>query len=166
MRYELIIAALGTGLLVWAAVQDVRRRTIPVLAGFGMLLLGLVVLIAQSRYLLAGYFVVAIWCTRGGVWRIVLAAALIVVLWLGGRDAVPLVLGTVFVAILFWRMWFGRGDAEVALGLMGVGHDWLVVGLVFGLTILTGIVLTVAGGCAVVSELAGMQAAIARSNSL
>lgn len=142
MSFAVIVAMLGTVLLVWAAVQDVRRGKVPVVAGFGMLMLGLAVLIQQTLYLWAAYFVVAIWCSRGGAWRAVLAGASLVMMWLYGWDALPIVLGVLFVSTLFWMKWFGGGDAQLAMGLIGIGHDWLVLGMLFGLTIVVGIVLT------------------------
>jgi Flp pilus assembly protein protease CpaA len=143
MRLELVIAVVGTGLLVWAAVEDIRQRKIPVAAGFGMLLLGLAVLIWQSWYIWAAYFAVAVWCTRGGPWRYVLVGASLAVLWLYTWEAVPMVVGVLFVSTLFWMKWFGGGDAQLAMGLVGIGHDWLVIAIIFGLTIVVGIVLTI-----------------------
>jgi hypothetical protein len=108
-----------------------------------MLLLGLVVLVVESLYIWAAYFLVAIWSTRGGMWRYVLFAASLVVVWLYGWEALPMVCGVLFVATLFWMKWFGGGDAQLAMGLVGIGHDWPVIGMVFGLTIAAGIARTV-----------------------
>ncbi len=49
MIFNIIIAALGTALLVWAAIVDSRTRKIPVAAGFGMLGLGLAVLVKGAK---------------------------------------------------------------------------------------------------------------------
>jgi hypothetical protein len=141
--FESAVAAVGTGLLVWAAVEDVRRRKVPVIAGFGMLLLSLIVLVVQSWYIWAAYFVIAVWCTRGGIWKYVLVAASLVMVWLYPWDALPIVVGVLFVSTLFWMKWFGGGDAQLAMGLVGIGHDWIVLGILFGLTIVVGIVLTI-----------------------
>jgi hypothetical protein len=141
--FEIAVAVVGTGLLVWAAVEDVRRRKVPVIAGFGMLLLSLIVLVVQSWYIWAAYFVIAVWCTRGGIWKYVLVAASLVMVWLYPWDALPIVAGVLFVSTLFWMKWFGGGDAQLAMGLVGIGHDWIVLGILFGLTIVVGIVLTI-----------------------
>lgn len=143
MTFEIAVAGVGTTLLVWAALEDAQRKKIPMVAGFGMLLLGLAVLVQVSLYVWALYYIVAIWSTRGGVWRYVLIAASLVMFWLYAWEALPIVCGVLFVATLFWMKWFGGGDAQLATGLIGVGHDWMVLGLVFGLTILAGVVLTV-----------------------
>jgi Flp pilus assembly protein protease CpaA len=140
--FEFMIAVLGTGLLIWAAVVDLRDRKIPMAAGFGLLLLGLVVLIVESLYLWAAYFVLAVWCTRGGIWRYVLFGASLLMIFQYTSEALPLIVGVLLVSILFWMKWFGGGDAQIATGLIGIGHDWIVLGMVFGLTIVTGIILT------------------------
>lgn len=137
------VAVVGTVLLVWGAVADAKWRKIPVLAGFGMLGLGLIVLLAEGLYAWAAYYLVAIWCTRGGIWRYVLGGASLVMLLVAGWEVLPLVVGVLLVATLFWMRWFGGGDSQLAVGLIGIGHDWLVVGMMFGLTIVVAIVLSV-----------------------
>jgi hypothetical protein len=141
--FEIGVAVAGTGLLAWAAVEDARRRKIPVAAGFGTLLLGLAVLVEASLYTWAAYYLLAIWCTRGGVWRYVLVAASVLMVFLYPGEGLPLVVGVLFVATLFWMKWFGGGDAQLATGLIGIGHDWKVLGMVFGLTIVVGVLLTI-----------------------
>ena len=145
MIFNIIIAALGTALLVWAAIVDSRTRKIPVAAGFGMLGLGLAVLVRDDGVIpfWAMYYLLAIWCTRGGVWQIVLVVASIGMLWAFEWEAAPLVLGITFVSLLFWRNWFGGGDSQLAFGMIGIGHDWLVLALLFGLTIVFGVGLTI-----------------------
>ena len=145
MIFNIIIAALGTALLVWAAIVDSRTRKIPVAAGFGMLGLGLAVLVRDGGAIpfWAMYYLLAIWCTRGGVWQPVLVVASIGMLWAFEWEAAPLVLGNTFVSLLFWRKWFGGGDSQLAFGLIGIGHDWLVLALLFGLTIVLGVGLTI-----------------------
>ena len=143
MTFEIAVAVLGTAALVWAAGVDVRTRKIPAPAGFGMLGLGLLVLLWEKWYIGAAYFVLAIWCTRGRGWQYLLLAGSAVMLWTYQWEGAPLVAGVLLVATIFWMKWFGGGDAQLGMGLIGVGHDWLVLGLVFGLTILVGIVMTV-----------------------
>ena len=145
MIFNIVVAALGTALLVWAAIVDSRIRKIPVAAGFGMLGLGLAVLV-KGRWNIpfwVMYYLFAIWCTRGGVWQIVLVVASIGMLWAFEWEAAPLVLGITFVSFLFWRNWFGGGDSQLAFGLIGIGQDWLVLALLFGLTIVFGVGLTI-----------------------
>ena len=102
-------------------------------------------MLGERLWLSAAYYVVAIWCTRDGVWRIVLAVASLALVGVGGEAAVPLVLGALFVSLTFWMKWFGGGDAQLALGLIPIGHDWAVLAFVFGLTLLAGLVLTISG---------------------
>jgi len=141
--YKIIVAALGTGLLIWAAIVDSRTRKIPVAAGFGMLGLGLVVLLWESWYLWAAYYVLAIWCTRGGIWKMVLVVASLGMLLIEGWEAAPMVAGILFVSFLFWQKWFGGGDSQLAFGLIGIGHDWIVLAILFGLTIIFGVLMTI-----------------------
>ncbi|MEA1977752.1 MAG: hypothetical protein U9N80_07605 [Chloroflexota bacterium] len=145
MIFKFVVAALGTALLVWAAIVDSRIRKIPVAAGFGMIGLGLAVLVKEGWNVpfWAMYYLLAIWCTRGGVWQIVLVVASIGMLWAFEWEAAPLVLGITFVSFLFWRNWFGGGDSQLAFGLIGIGHDWLVLALLFGSTIVLGVGLTI-----------------------
>jgi len=143
MTFNFGAAMLGTGLLAWAALADARTRKVPVAAGLGMLGLGLVVLVREGWVFGAAYYLLAIWCTRGGAWRYVLIAASGVMLWLYPWEAAPFVLGVLFVSTLFWMKWFGGGDAQLAIGLIGIGHDWVVLGLLFGLTILASFALTI-----------------------
>jgi hypothetical protein len=141
--FEIGVAIAGTGLLAWAAVADARRRKIPIVAGFGMLLLGLAVLVEASLYTWAAYYLLAIWCTRGGAWRYVLVGASLLMVFEYTWEGLPLVVGVLFVASLFWMKWIGGGDAQLATGLIGIGHDWNVLGMVFGLTIVVGVLLTI-----------------------
>ena len=142
MTFNIGVAVLGTALLAWAAAADARTRKVPMLAGLGMLGLGLAVLLREG-WIGAAYYLVAIWCTRGGIWRFVLGAASVVMLLLYTWEAAPFVLGVLFVSTLFWMKWFGGGDAQLAIGLIGIGHDWVVLGLLFGLTIVVGVALMI-----------------------
>jgi len=142
MTFNIGVAVLGTALLAWAVAADARTRKVPMLAGLGMLGLGLAVLLREG-WIGAAYYLVAIWCTRGGIWRFVLGAASVVMLLLYTWEAAPFVLGVLFVSTLFWMKWFGGGDAQLAIGLIGIGHDWVVLGLLFGLTILVGVALII-----------------------
>jgi Flp pilus assembly protein protease CpaA len=143
MTFEIAVAALGTAALAWAAGADVKTREIPAPAGFGMLGLGVLVLLLEKWYVGAAYFVLAIWCTRGKGWQYLLLVGSAVMLWAYQWQAAPLVVGVLLVTMIFRMKWFGGGDAQLAMGLVGVGHDWLVMGLVFGLTILVGIVTVI-----------------------
>ena len=142
MTFNIGVAVLGTALLAWAVAADARTRKVPMLAGLGMLGLGLAVLLREG-WIGAAYYLVAIWCTRGGIWRFVLGAASVVMLLLYTWEAAPFVLGVLFVSTLLWMKWFGGGDAQLAIGLIGIGHDWVVLGLLFGLTILVGVALMI-----------------------
>jgi hypothetical protein len=143
VMFDIGVAVAGSGLLAWAAVEDARRRKIPMAAGVGMLVLGLAVLVQASLYIWAAYYLLAIWCTRGGIWRYVLVGASLLMVFLYPWEGLPLVVGVLFVATLFWMKWFGGGDAQLATGLVGIGHNWIVLGMVFGLTIAVGVLLTI-----------------------
>jgi hypothetical protein len=135
------IYVLVTLLLIWAAWVDIRTRQIPVIAGYGILTLGLIVLLLNQLWIEAVYYALAIWCTSGGVWKTVLSIASLILVFIRGEEVIPLVLGVLIVAIFFWMNRFGGGDSQLAIGLIGVGHDWPVLAFLAGTTILAWLII-------------------------
>jgi hypothetical protein len=136
---NLFIAILVTLLLAWAAYFDVKTRLIPISAGYGLLLVGLFVLLWNQLWIEAAYYVLAIWCTSGGIWRLVLILASALTIFIRGEASIPLVLGILSVSAAFWAGRFGGGDAQLAIGLIGVGHDWPILFFLLCVTSLIGI---------------------------
>jgi hypothetical protein len=131
----LVVAILTTVLLTWAARVDYRTRKIPRGAGFGVIAIGLFVLLWNQLWIEAVYYLLAIWCTSGGVWRLVLIMISMATVFIRGENSIPLVVGIVLVAVFFWMRWIGGGDAQLAIGLIGIGHDWPILTLLAGCTI-------------------------------
>ena len=134
---NILVASLATVFLIWAARVDYRIRKIPRGAGFGILAIGLFVLLWNQLWVEALFFVIAIWCTSGGIWSLVLILISMATVFLQGEASLPLVLGIVLVSLFFWMRWFGGGDAQLAIGLIGIGHDWTILALLAGCTILS-----------------------------
>ena len=138
---NVVISCLTTVLLIWAARFDYMTRKIPRGAGFSLLAIGLFVLLWKQLWIEALYYVIAIWCTSGGIWALVLIMASLATVFAHGESSIPLVLGIVLVSVFFWVHWFGGGDAQLAIGLIGIGHDWTVLALLAGATIFLMILL-------------------------
>jgi hypothetical protein len=134
---NILVASFATVLLLWAARVDYRIGKIPRGAGFGILAIGLFVLLWNQMWVEAVFYVVAIWCTSGGIWSLVLILASIMTMSIQGESSLPLVVGIVFVSLFFWMRWFGGGDAQLAIGLLGIGHDWMILVLLVGCTIIS-----------------------------
>ncbi len=138
---NIVISSLTTVILIWAARFDYMTRKIPRGAGFSILAIGLFVLLWNQYWIEALYYVLAIWCTSGGIWSLVLILASLATIFVRGENSIPLVLGIILASVFFWMHWFGGGDAQLAIGLIGIGHDWAVLALLAGSTIFLMILL-------------------------
>jgi hypothetical protein len=136
---EGLLEIVASSALICASVGDVRSRRIPILAGYGMLVIGLVLLLLNALWLETVFYLAAIWGSRGGIWRLPILISALVLLAQGRLDTVPFVLGTLYVLTIFELGWFGGGDAQLALGLIAIGRDWIILGYLFGGTILLGL---------------------------
>ncbi len=134
---------LASGALAFAASHDWKTRRVPTAVGFGMLGIGLGFLVLGKDWLGAGFYLAAIWGSRGGFWRVPIIVLGIWMVGEGGLASVPLALGVLYTLAIFWLGWFGGGDAQLALGLLALGSDWWILGYLFGGTILLAIVLVV-----------------------
>lgn len=142
MALEIALYVLASGALIWAGYSDIKSRRVPVIAGFGLLGMGLVFLLLGRQWIQAAFFLLAIWGSRGRRWGLPIAALGFVVLALD-LSSLPFVLGVMFVLFIFWMGWFGGGDAQLALGLMALGNDGWIVAYLFGGTIVVALVLSI-----------------------
>jgi len=142
MALEIGLYVLASAALIWAAYSDIKTRRVPIVAGFGLLGVGLLFLLIGRLWIHAAFFLLAIWGSRGKIWSVPVAALGIAVLILD-LSSLPFVLGVLFVLLIFWMGWFGGGDAQLALGLMAMANDWLIVAYLFGGTILVAVVLSI-----------------------
>ena len=133
---RVILYVLASAALLWAAVGDFRKRKIPRVAGFGLLLIGLIFLLINQMWLEAVFYLTAIWGSRGG-WWIVLYVLIAIGVVYRELDSLPLVVGILFVLSMFEYGWFGGGDSQVAFGLVAIASDvWMVLYLMTGAVVL------------------------------
>jgi hypothetical protein len=129
--------------LIWAASNDFTTRQVSVATGIGMLAIGAISLSIGKHWLPLGFYLAAIWGSRGGIWRVLVFVLAILVVGQGGLGGVPLAVGIIYALSIFWLGWFGAGDAQLAFGLVALGQDWWILGYIFGGTILLAGVLLV-----------------------
>lgn len=140
--FEIALYALFAGLLLGAAVSDARSRRIPFRIGLGLLLLAAALLVIQGYYFEAVFLVLAVIGSRGGWWSLAVWSFAIVFLAEAGEErALPMVVGILFFHLMFATRRLGGGDAQVAYALVGIAHDWAILALVLGATIVAGLIL-------------------------
>ncbi len=142
MALEIGLYVLASAALIWAAYSDIKTRRVPLVAGFGLLGVGLLFLLIGHLWIHAAFFLLAIWGSRGKAWSVPVAALGAAVLIID-LSALPFVIGVMFVLFIFWMGWFGGGDAQLALGLMAMANGWWMVAYLFGGTILVAVVLSI-----------------------
>jgi len=133
-----VLLILMSVLLIAAVVGDALTRRIPIVAGYGLLAVGLAALLLRERWLEAAFYLTAIWGSRGGIGRLLILVAGVILL-AQGCEPIPFVAGTLYALIIFELGWFGGGDAQLAFGLMAVGRDWWMAAYLFGGTMLLGL---------------------------
>jgi hypothetical protein len=132
-----------SGLLIYSAVIDLKKREVPYVAGIGILLIGVVTLFWEQHWLLGVFFLVAVMGSRGGLWGIAAVAAVLTTLAVPGlmAEAYPFILAIFFIIIMFRFGVFGQGDAVLAFGLLAIAYkDGLWMPLALLGTTLIGIV--------------------------
>jgi len=137
---EHVLAVLASLALMWAAVKDIQTRFIPRIAGFSVLAIGLGYLLLNAMWLESVFFLVAIWGSRGGVWRLPILVQAVLLLSNDLRS-LSYVLGILYVLVIFDLGWFGGGDAQLAFALVALGRDWWILVYLFAGTILLGFAL-------------------------
>ena len=138
--YGLISAA-----LVWSAVADARTRRVPRAAGWGVLAGGLAALLVGERWLEALLYAGVVLASgyRGMLPALALCALGLLVV-ASGMGSFPLVVGLGYVLLTFRLGWLGGGDAQLALGLIGLAGDWLMLGYLFGVYIVVALLFVLA----------------------
>jgi len=127
---------------VIAAISDWRTRRVPIVAGYGIILLSIVFLSVQSLWWSVVFFILVIYGSRS-------PSAMLpsVIIWLimaqSSEANTPFVAGLYLVTLLLWLGWFQGGDAQIAYGLMALGKDWWIFGYIFGGTVFFGILLMI-----------------------
>ncbi len=132
-----------SGLLIYAAVIDLKKRIVPFVAGIGILLIGAVTLFWEQHWLLGVFYLVAVMGSRGGLWGLAAVAAALTTLAVTGlaAEAYPFILAIFFIITMFRFGVFGQGDAVLAFGLLAIAYkDGLWMPLALLSTSLIGII--------------------------
>lgn len=131
-------------LLVYAAVEDLRRREVPYTAGIGLMLFGGFGLIWNQHWLLVVFYFSAVIGSKGGIWGLLPVAAGLITISLPGLmgEAYPFIVAILFVILMFGFRAIGPGDAVLAFGLLAIAYEsrlWMPL-VLLGSSIATGIV--------------------------
>ncbi|MFO8037064.1 MAG: hypothetical protein R6U57_10600 [Anaerolineales bacterium] len=132
-----------SGLLGYAAVEDVRRRVVPYAAGIGLLLVGAGALFWDQHWMLGLFYLSAVIGSKGGIWGLLPAVFGLSTLAVPGLmgEAYPFIIAIFFVNLMFGFGAIGEGDAVLAYGLLAIAYEsglWMPVALL--VTSLLGIV--------------------------
>ena len=123
-----------SGLLIYAAVEDIRKREVPYIAGIGLMLFGAFTLIWDQHWLLLVFYLSAVIGSKGGVWGLLPAAMGLSALAVPGLmgEAYPFILAILFVNAMFGFCAIGAGDAVLAYGLLAMAYEsglWMPLAL-------------------------------------
>jgi Flp pilus assembly protein protease CpaA len=122
---NLALKLIISGLLAYAAVEDIRKREVPYVAGVGIMLFGAFALFWDQHWLLGVFYLVAVMGSRGGLWglaSIVVGLATLAVPGLAA-EAYPFILAILFVNTMFSFGAIGQGDAVLAYGLLSIAYE-------------------------------------------
>ncbi|MFO8037071.1 MAG: hypothetical protein R6U57_10635 [Anaerolineales bacterium] len=114
-----------SGLLIYAAVEDVRKREVPYVAGIGLMLFGAFTLVWDQRWLLVLFYLSAVIGSKGGIWGLLPAVFGLSALAVPGLmgEAYPFILAILFVNLMFGFSAIGAGDAVLAYGLLAIAYE-------------------------------------------
>jgi len=123
-----------SGLLIYAAVIDLKKREVPYVAGIGIMLFGAISLFWEQHWLLGVFYLVAVMGSRGGLWGLAAVALALTTLAVPGlmADAYPFILAIFFIITMFRFGVFGQGDAVLAFGLLALAYQdslWMPLAL-------------------------------------
>lgn len=114
-----------SAMLIYAAVEDVRKREVPYAAGIGLMLFGAFTLVWDQHWLLVAFYLSAVIGSKGGVWGllpVVFGLSALAVPGLMG-EAYPFILAILFVNTMFGFRAIGEGDAVLAYGLLAMAYE-------------------------------------------
>jgi Flp pilus assembly protein protease CpaA len=114
-----------SGLLIYAAVEDLRKREVPYVAGISLMLFGAFTLIWDQHWLLVAFYLSAVIGSKGGVWGLLPAVFGLSVLAVPGLmgEAYPFIIAIFFVNMMFGFGAIGEGDAVLAYGLLAIAYE-------------------------------------------
>jgi len=131
---NLINVIVVSGLLIYAAVIDLKKREVPYVAGIGIMLIGAISLFWEQHWLLGVFYLIAVMGSRGGLWGLAAVAVALTTLAVPGlmADAYPFILAIFFIITMFRFGVFGQGDAVLAFGLLALAYKdglWMPLAL-------------------------------------
>lgn len=131
---NLALKLIISGLLIYAAVEDIRKRKVPYVAGIGILLFGGFSLIWNQHWLLGVFYLVAVMGSRGGLWGLAAMVIALTTLAVPGllAEAYPFIMAIFFIIMMFRFKVFGQGDAVLAFGLLAIAYEdklWMPLAL-------------------------------------
>lgn len=111
---------LFSSLLVYAAVEDVRLREVPYIAGIGSLVFGGVTLIWDQHWLLVLFYFSAVIGSKGGLFGLIPVVIGLISFSVPGleAEAYPFMITILFVIAMFGFGAIGSGDSVLAFGLL------------------------------------------------
>mgnify|MGYP006288692309 FL=1 len=132
--FSLSLKVVVSGLLGYAAVEDVRRRVVPYAAGIGLLLIGAAALFWDQHWMLGLFYLSAVIGSKGGVWGLLPVLFGLGTLTQSGLmgEAYPFIMAIFFVNAMFGFGVIGEGDAVLAYGLLAIAYEsglWMPVAL-------------------------------------
>ncbi len=114
-----------SGLLIYATVEDIRKREVPYVASIGVLVFGAFALFWDQHWLLGAFYLVAVMGSRGGLWGLAAVVIGLTTLAVPGlmTEAYPFILAIFFIIAMFRFGVFGQGDAVLAFGLLAMAYE-------------------------------------------
>ena len=112
LALNLLIKIVISGLLIYAAVIDLKKREVPYVAGIGIMLFGAISLFWEQHWLLGVFYLAAVMGSRGGLWG--LAAVALALTTLASPRAhgrsIPIYIGDIlhYYDVQVWCIWTGR----------------------------------------------------------
>jgi len=102
-------------LLLWAAISDLRRRVVPHVPGWGLIVLSIISLFVDQHWLLGLFLILAVLGSAGGYSYLLPAISGIFLVSQEAfyPQAIPFVLTVIFVIVIFRMKIFGGGDAQL-----------------------------------------------------
>lgn len=122
---NLALKLIISGLLIYAAVVDLKKREVPYVAGIGIMLFGAFALFWDQHWLLGVFYLVAVMGSRGGLLGLASIVVGLATLAVPGlvAEAYPFILAILFINTMFGFGAIGQGDAVLTYGLLAIAYE-------------------------------------------
>ena len=140
--FYVITASIMFILLTVSAAADMRTKHIPVYCSYGLLMLSFIFLIRERQYVLAAYYLLAVFSTGNKKLKMLLFTGAIIVFANSGNSASPLIFGLATADFLFALRIISGGDAQLLFSLLAFGYgNWKMGISVSAVILIAGTVL-------------------------